>query len=186
MASLISMAFLRREFVKKHEPPRSGAFARKHTGGQSGPTAGFVLGAEMRPAWHPWLVLHQLPDALHSGHTGFLLAGLRHGRVSEVVCLQILEERQELYFHLQQQRLIELIRQGKTEEALDFAQDTLAPQGEENPEFLEELGMYPPSQPCSRSVDSCLSRHIVCKVSIASGSSLLQVEYNVGVQTNCL
>ena len=54
--------------------------------------------------------------------------------------MQILEEKQELYFHLQQQRLIELIRQGKTEEALEFAQDILAPQGEENPEFLEELG----------------------------------------------
>ena len=57
--------------------------------------------------------------------------------------MQILEEKQELYFHLQQQRLIELIRQGKTEEALEFAQDTLAPQGEENPEFLEELGELP-------------------------------------------
>ena len=54
--------------------------------------------------------------------------------------MQILEEKHELYFHLQQQRLIELIRQGKAEEALEFAQDTLAPQGEENPEFLEELG----------------------------------------------
>ncbi len=65
--------------------------------------------------------------------------------------MQILEEKQELYFHLQQQRLIELIRQGKTEEALDFAQDTLAPQGEENPEFLGELGML-----ASSARSSCL------------------------------
>lgn len=52
---------------------------------------------------------------------------------------EILEERSELFFHLQQQRLIELIRQGKTEEALEFAQEYLAPHGEENPEFLGEL-----------------------------------------------
>ncbi|KAK9803664.1 hypothetical protein WJX72_009435 [[Myrmecia] bisecta] len=52
---------------------------------------------------------------------------------------EILEEKHQLSFHLQQQRLIELIRQGKTEEALEFAQEYLAPRGEENPEFLEEL-----------------------------------------------
>lgn len=53
---------------------------------------------------------------------------------------QILEENHQLSFHLQQQRLIELIRQGKTEEALEFAQEYLAPHGEENEAFLEELG----------------------------------------------
>ncbi|CAB4446120.1 unnamed protein product [Rhizophagus irregularis] len=31
------------------------------------------------------------------------------------------------------------IREGKIAEALEFAQDELAPRGEENPEFLEEL-----------------------------------------------
>lgn len=53
--------------------------------------------------------------------------------------VQILEEHSELFFHMQQQRLIELIRQGKTEEALEFAQEYLAPHGEENPKYLEEL-----------------------------------------------
>ncbi|XP_065019158.1 protein GID8 homolog isoform X4 [Musa acuminata AAA Group] len=38
-----------------------------------------------------------------------------------------------------QQRLIELIRSGKIEEALEFAQEELAPRGEENQSFLEEL-----------------------------------------------
>lgn len=47
-------------------------------------------------------------------------------------CLQILDTNPELFFHLQQQRLIELIRQGKTDEALEFAQEELAPRGEEN------------------------------------------------------
>ena len=35
---------------------------------------------------------------------------------------EILEEQQQLFFHLQQQRLIELIRQGQLQEALEFAQ----------------------------------------------------------------
>ncbi|CAA7029683.1 unnamed protein product [Microthlaspi erraticum] len=52
---------------------------------------------------------------------------------------EILDTNPELFFHLQQQRLIELIRQGKTEEALEFAQEELAPRGEENQAFLEEL-----------------------------------------------
>eukprot|EP00873_Tetraselmis_striata_P000722 jgi/Tetstr1/420986/TSEL_012046.t1 len=52
---------------------------------------------------------------------------------------EILEEKHQLFFHLQQQRLIELIRDGRTEDALDFAQEYLAPRGEENSAFLEEL-----------------------------------------------
>jgi hypothetical protein len=54
--------------------------------------------------------------------------------------MQILEEQHALFFHLQQQRLIELIRSGNTSEALAFAQEYLAPHGEENEAFLEELG----------------------------------------------
>lgn len=50
---------------------------------------------------------------------------------------QILEERQHLSFHLQQQRLIELIRRGDVEGALDFAQEFLAPRGEENVRIAE-------------------------------------------------
>jgi hypothetical protein len=44
-----------------------------------------------------------------------------------------------LFFHLQQQRLIELIRKGSLTEALEFASEEMAPRGEEHPEFLEEL-----------------------------------------------
>ncbi|CAO3617061.1 unnamed protein product [Mucor hiemalis] len=44
-----------------------------------------------------------------------------------------------LFFHLQQQRLIELIRKGLFGEALEFASEEMAPRGEEHPEFLEEL-----------------------------------------------
>ncbi|EFJ43540.1 hypothetical protein VOLCADRAFT_65822 [Volvox carteri f. nagariensis] len=52
---------------------------------------------------------------------------------------EILESQPKLFFHLQQQRLIELIRAGNVESALDFAQENLAPLAEENAEFLEEL-----------------------------------------------
>jgi hypothetical protein len=52
---------------------------------------------------------------------------------------EILDTNPQLFFHLQQQRLIELIRAGKIEEALEFAQEELAPRGEENHAFLEEL-----------------------------------------------
>ncbi len=53
--------------------------------------------------------------------------------------MQILDTNPALYFHLQQQKLIEYIRQGRIPEALQFAQDELAPRGEESPEFLAEL-----------------------------------------------
>ncbi|KAI0033412.1 CTLH/CRA C-terminal to lish motif domain-containing protein [Vararia minispora EC-137] len=52
---------------------------------------------------------------------------------------EILDTNRALYFRLQQQKLIEFIRQGKVAEALEFAQDELAPRGEESPEFLSEL-----------------------------------------------
>jgi len=44
----------------------------------------------------------------------------------------ILDESDHVYFRLQQQRLIELIRKGEVEEALQFAHDYLAPRGEDN------------------------------------------------------
>lgn len=68
--------------------------------------------------------------------------------------MQILEQQHQLSFHLQQQRLIELIRQGKTEEALEHAQEYLAPPGEEDPAFLEELGMPNDSNMASSSFTS--------------------------------
>ncbi|ONK61190.1 uncharacterized protein A4U43_C08F27150 [Asparagus officinalis] len=59
--------------------------------------------------------------------------------LGEFVANAILDTNHQLYFHLQQQRLIELIRHGKIEEALEFAQGELAPRGKENRSFLEEL-----------------------------------------------
>lgn len=52
---------------------------------------------------------------------------------------ELLDMKPTLYFHLQQQKLIELIRSKNIEEALLFAQTELAPHGEEHPEVLTEL-----------------------------------------------
>ncbi|CAM8898802.1 unnamed protein product [Rhodiola kirilowii] len=52
---------------------------------------------------------------------------------------EILDTNPQLFFHLQQQRLIELIREKDYDKALEFAQEELAPRGQENPSFLEEL-----------------------------------------------
>ncbi|KAF9040528.1 CTLH/CRA C-terminal to lish motif domain-containing protein [Panaeolus papilionaceus] len=52
---------------------------------------------------------------------------------------EILDTNPGLYFKLQQQKLIEYIRQGRISEAVEFAQSELAPRGEESPEFLYEL-----------------------------------------------
>ncbi|KAH1054949.1 hypothetical protein J1N35_033014 [Gossypium stocksii] len=63
----------------------------------------------------------------------------KENKTSPVFNDAILDTNPELFFHLQQQRLIELIRNEKIEEALEFAQEELAPRGEENQSFLEEL-----------------------------------------------
>lgn len=52
---------------------------------------------------------------------------------------EILDHNPRLFFTLQQQKLVELIRCERLEEALEFAQDDLAPLAEENAEFLEQL-----------------------------------------------
>lgn len=52
---------------------------------------------------------------------------------------ELLDMKPTLYFHLQQQKLIELIRSKNIEEALLFAQTELAPHGEDHPEVLAEL-----------------------------------------------
>ncbi|CAN8003905.1 unnamed protein product [Ixodes hexagonus] len=70
---------------------------------------------------------------------------IQQGRVLEAVALlndirpELLDNDRYLLFHLQQQHLIELIREGRTEEALAYAQDHLSERGEENPQVLSEL-----------------------------------------------
>ena len=88
--------------------------------------------------------LHVVPQGLFTfvNRLKYSLASLACEQTLSSACtVQILEQQHELSFHLQQQRLIELIRQGKTEEALEHAQEYLAPPGEDDPAFLEELGI---------------------------------------------
>eukprot|EP01113_Clastostelium_recurvatum_P007877 TRINITY_DN13688_c0_g1_i3.p1 TRINITY_DN13688_c0_g1~~TRINITY_DN13688_c0_g1_i3.p1 ORF type:complete len:224 (-),score=71.20 TRINITY_DN13688_c0_g1_i3:66-737(-) len=72
-------------------------------------------------------------------------AAIQRGDVEEGIAKvndlepRLLDSNPTLFFHLQQQRLIELIRKGQIAEALKFAQEELAPQGEDNHAFLEEL-----------------------------------------------
>lgn len=70
---------------------------------------------------------------------------IQRGDMEEAVSLtnklnpEILDTNQLLYFHLQQQRLIELIREKDIVSAVEFAQNQLAEQGQESSNFLEEL-----------------------------------------------
>ncbi|KAG9332532.1 hypothetical protein JZ751_014630 [Albula glossodonta] len=67
------------------------------------------------------------------------------GQIQEAIALinslhpELLDTNRYLYFHLQQQHLIELIRLRETEAALEFAQTQLAEQGEESRECLTEM-----------------------------------------------
>lgn len=51
----------------------------------------------------------------------------------------LLDSHPRIAFHLQQQRIMELIKKGKIEEALVLSQDELAPRAELHKEFLREL-----------------------------------------------
>lgn len=71
---------------------------------------------------------------------------INQGRVEDSISLvnqlhpELLDSDRYLYFHLQQLHLIELIRDGKIEEALRFAQNKIAEAGEgANPDILNEL-----------------------------------------------
>ncbi|KAK9791866.1 hypothetical protein WJX73_010094 [Symbiochloris irregularis] len=105
-------------------------------------TEGFVEAAEVFMAesgTQPGVDLPAITDRMQ------IRKALQSGNVEDAIDRvndlnpEILEEGHELDFHLQQQRMIELVRQGKTEEALEFAQEYLGPRGEENPQFQAEL-----------------------------------------------
>merc|ERR1712077_132692 len=67
---------------------------------------------------------------------------IQAGRISEATVLvhqlhpELLDDDRYLFFHLQQQQLIELIRESKVEEALKFASEQLSERGEESENVL--------------------------------------------------
>eukprot|EP00127_Corallochytrium_limacisporum_P006419 Clim_evm9s227 gene=Clim_evmTU9s227 len=72
-------------------------------------------------------------------------AAIQQGKISEAVELvndldpEILDMDDHLFFQLQTQKVIEMLRVGDIEQAIEFAQEELAPRAEENPAFLVEL-----------------------------------------------
>merc|ERR1739844_471158 len=70
---------------------------------------------------------------------------IQAGKVTEATSMvhqlypELLDDDRYLFFHLQQQQLIELIRESKVEDALKFASEQLAERGEESELVLEEL-----------------------------------------------
>ena len=52
---------------------------------------------------------------------------------------EILDTNSQLFFHLQLQQLLEYLKEGDVERALEYAQKELSARGEENPQFLAEL-----------------------------------------------
>eukprot|EP00892_Ulva_mutabilis_P011004 jgi/Ulvmu1/8276/UM041_0087.1 len=70
---------------------------------------------------------------------------IEHGELEQAISQvndlnpEILESNAKLCFHIQQQQVIELIRSGKVNEALLFAQEYLAYKGEDNPDALDDL-----------------------------------------------
>lgn len=80
----------------------------------------------------PFMDLNSIEARMH------IRTAVQQGNIEEAIDRvndldpEILDANPRLYFHLLQQQLIELIREGKTMEALTFAQEDLAPHGEQN------------------------------------------------------
>lgn len=72
-------------------------------------------------------------------------AAVQNGDVDEAITLtntlnpEILDGKDHLFFHLQQLKLIELIRNKDIEQALEFAQEVMSELSTENPGYLSEL-----------------------------------------------
>ncbi|XP_004535093.1 glucose-induced degradation protein 8 homolog [Ceratitis capitata] len=105
-------------------------------------TEGFKEAAEkfqLEAGLEPSVELSSLDDRI------LIREAVQNGRIQEATHLvnqlhpELLDNDRYLFFHLQQLQLIELIRGGKIEEALTFAQNKLSEAGEDIPEALNEL-----------------------------------------------
>jgi len=105
-------------------------------------TEGFKEAAEkfqVEAGLEPSVELNSLDERI------LIREAVQNGRIQEATQLvnqlhpELLDNDRYLFFHLQQLQLIELIRAGKIEEALSFAQNKLSEAGEDIPEALSEL-----------------------------------------------
>ena len=107
------------------------------------------------------------------------------GRIQDAVELvndvdpDILDTNPTLYFHLQQQQLLELIKTGDVERILEYSCTELAARGEENPSFLDELEQSlsllafedPTSSPFAKLLQSSQNLKVVSEMNAALLSS---------------
>ncbi|KAK6183937.1 glucose-induced degradation protein 8 homolog [Patella vulgata] len=105
-------------------------------------TEGFKEAAEkfrMESGVQPSVDLDELDDRIK------IRQAIHSGNIQDAICLvnqlypELLDNDRYLYFRLQQQKMIELIRQKEVEAALEYAQIHLSERVEENPEVLSEL-----------------------------------------------
>ncbi|XP_037936769.1 glucose-induced degradation protein 8 homolog [Teleopsis dalmanni] len=105
-------------------------------------TEGFKEAAEKfqhEAGLEPLIELNSLDDRI------LIREAVQNGRIQEATHLvnqlhpELLDNDRFLFFHLQQLQLIELIRGGKIEDALTFAQTKLSEAGEDIPDILPEL-----------------------------------------------
>uniref|UniRef100_D3TPB9 LISH motif-containing protein n=1 Tax=Glossina morsitans morsitans TaxID=37546 RepID=D3TPB9_GLOMM len=105
-------------------------------------TEGFKEAAEkfqLEAGLEPSVELNSLDDRI------LIREAVQNGRIHDATHLvnrlhpELLDNDRYLFFHLQQLQLIELIRAGKIDDALTFAQNKLSEAGEDIPEVLSEL-----------------------------------------------
>ncbi|KAJ8688281.1 hypothetical protein QAD02_024076 [Eretmocerus hayati] len=105
-------------------------------------TEGFKEAAEKfqkESGVNPSVELNSLDDRIR------IRDAIQNGQIEEAKNLvnrlhpELLDNDRYLHFHLQQLHLIELIRAGRIEEALQFAQEQLSEAGESNENILSEL-----------------------------------------------
>ena len=122
----------------------------------------------------------RIRDAIQSGEIGQAVS-LVHSSHPE-----LLDDDRYLFFHLQQQQLIELIRENRIEEALKFASEQLAERGEENSTVLEELertmALLAFDDPTSSPFSDLLSYSHRQKVASELNAALLKAEHADCVQ----
>merc|ERR1711997_549171 len=112
---------------------------------------------------------------------------IQAGKISEATALvhqlhpELLDDDRYLFFHLQQQQLIELIRESRVEDAIRFASEQLAERGEEDPSVLEELertmALLAFEEPLNSPFADLLSHSHRQKVASELNSSLLRAAH---------
>jgi len=127
------------------------------------------------------------PQLSEMGNRISIRDAIQSGRIAEAISLvhelhpELLDDDRYLFFHLQQQQLIELIRERRIDDALRFASEQLAERGEEDPSVLEELertmALLAFEEPMNSPFADLLSHSHRQKVASELNSSLLRAAH---------